>query len=117
MKKTLLKKVSKKQQTINKEYRDTCESDNFENNYCSGCGNPTNLSFSHLIPRSRNNKLYSEKRNIKLHCLQRQDESKGCHQRWEGNLESKKTLLDFEENMNYIKEVDLEYYNLILYGN
>ena len=45
--------------------------------------------------------------------MQRQDGSKGCHQRWEGTLEEKKTLLDFESNMEYIKEKDKEYYNLI----
>ena len=35
----------------------------------------------------------------------------GCHDKWEGK--QRVDLLDYQSNMEYIKEVDKEYYYLI----
>ena len=79
--------------------------------YCTGCGRTSHLSHSHLIPRSRRPDLVTDKRNITYHCLVREDDSKGCHQMWETKERVK--LLDYCKNMEYILEVDTEYYFLI----
>ena len=81
---------------------------------CEGCGSFNHLSHAHLIPRGFNKELEVYKDNIRLYCMQRQDGSKGCHQRWEGNFQDKQTVLDFNENMEYIKNKNISYYNLIL---
>jgi len=78
--------------------------------YCTGCGRTTNLSHSHLIPRSRRKDLVADKRNITYHCLSI-GEHKGCHDMWESKERVK--LLDYCKNMEYILEVDTEYYFLI----
>ncbi len=78
--------------------------------YCTGCGRTTNLSHSHLIPRSRRKDLVNDKRNITYHCLSI-GEHKGCHDMWESKERVK--LLDYHKNMEYILEVDTEYYFLI----
>ena len=79
--------------------------------YCTGCGRPTNLSHSHLIPRSRRKDLVTDKRNITYHCVIGPNGTKGCHQLWESKERTK--LLDYHKNMEYILEVDTEYYFLI----
>ena len=78
--------------------------------YCTGCGRSTNLSHSHLIPRSRRKDLVTDKRNITYHCLSI-GEHKGCHDMWETKERDK--LLDYCKNMEYILEVATEYYFLI----
>ena len=78
--------------------------------YCTGCGRSTNLSHSHIIPRSRRKDLVTDKRNITYHCLSI-GEHKGCHDMWESKERTK--LLDYCKNMEYILEVDTEYYFLI----
>ena len=79
--------------------------------YCSGCGRyDVPLSHSHIIPRSRRKDLVTDKRNITYHCLSI-GEHKGCHDMWETKERVK--LLDYHKNMEYILEVDTEYYFLI----
>lgn len=109
MKQTRLKPVSKKKELQNEEYRRVCNKiKESREEKCEGCGRRSFLSFSHLISRSRNSKLIADEDNIRIHCLK-------CHQNWEsGNLEEKKKMLDFERNMEYLQDVDLEMYNLIM---
>lgn len=109
MKQTRLNPISKKKQIQNEEYKKVCEKiKESREEKCEGCGNINFLSFSHLIPRSRNNELITDEDNIRIHCL-------SCHQIWEsGNLEEKKKMLDFKKNMEYLQDIDLELYNLII---
>ena len=79
--------------------------------YWTGCGKTGNLSHSHLIPRSRRKDLVTDKRNITYHCVIGPNGTKGCHQLWESKERTK--LLDYCKNMEYILEVDTEYYFLI----
>lgn len=109
--------ISKKNTIFEKNLKQVYEEINKWEQKCSGCGSTNHLSRSHTIPRSRRKDLECEIKNIKIYCMQRPDGSKGCHQRWEGTLEEKKTLLDFNENMEYIKEVDNQLYNFILLKN
>ena len=79
--------------------------------YCTGCGrSDVPLSHSHLIPRSYNKSLVTDKRNITYHCFSL-GEHKGCHDMWESKERVK--LLDYCKNMEYILDVDTEYYFLI----
>ncbi len=109
-----MKNVSNKQKTINKKLKKVYEEISMERgHYCTGCGRSTidvPLSFSHLIPRSRRKDLITDKRNITFHCLS-MGERRGCHEIWEGVNRHK--LLDYHKNMEYILEVDTEYYFLI----
>ena len=115
-----MRKISRKQAQVNtalnkvyKELRDTLPP------YCSGCGrSDVLLSFSHLIPRSRRSDLITEKRNITYHCIGGGATArKGCHQLWEGGIKDKQKLLDYHSNLEYILEVDTEYYFLITEKN
>jgi len=106
-----MKKISTKQRKIKKDlaviYEQIAEE---TGRYCKGCGrSDVPLSFSHLIPRSRRSDLITDKNNITLHCLSL--ERKGCHDIWESKDRVK--LLDYHKNMEYILEVDTEYYFLI----
>ena len=107
-----MKKISNKQRKINNElskvYMEILEE---RGHYCTGCGRTTGLSHSHLIPRSRRPDLITDKRNITYHCLIGPANSKGCHQMWESSERVK--LLDYHKNIEYILEVDTEYYFLI----
>ena len=107
-----MRKISKKQNNINKELKKVYKEIELERgHYCSGCGrSDVPLSHSHLIPRSRRPDLITDKRNITYHCLS-MGGTVGCHDKWEGKQRIE--LLDYERNMNYIKEVDQEYYYLI----
>jgi len=85
---------------------------------CSGCGNKNNLSHSQLIPRSRRKDLETDKENIQYHCLIGIDGGEGCHSKWESNLFKKMDkMLDFINNMEYIKKTDSNYYNFIFSKN
>jgi len=116
LKKTSLKSVSKKEQInktkLNEIYK---EIDRKRGLICEGCGNKNYLSHSHLISRNDRKDLEADENNIKIHCMQRMDGTKGCHGRWEGSLKEKQSLLDFEQNMEYIKNVDIKIYNKILF--
>tara|TARA_R100001440_G_C2472312_1_gene111866 strand:+ start:161 stop:505 length:345 start_codon:yes stop_codon:yes gene_type:complete len=112
-----MKKVSQKQSVVNRElkkvYKEIAEE---RGRYCTGCGRrDLALSHSHIIPRSRRPDLVTDKRNITYHCLDSIDVNgksrRGCHTIWEGV--ERYQLLDYMNNMNYIMNVDLEYYNLI----
>jgi 5-methylcytosine-specific restriction endonuclease McrA len=100
-------KQSKIKRDLNKVYKEIKEE---RGHYCTGCGrSDVPLSFSHLIPRSRRSDLITDKRNITFHCLSLN--RKGCHDMWESRDRIK--LLDYHKNMEYILEVDTEYYFLI----
>ena len=101
----ILKKISKKQSLVNRKLKKIYEEIYSERgHYCTGCGTSDILTHSHIIPRSRRADLTTEKRNITYHCL-------SCHNKWEGK--QRVELMDYERNMEYIKEVDKEYYYLI----
>ena len=107
-----MKAISKKQSAVNKElkkvYQEIAEE---RGHYCTGCGrSDVPLSHSHIIPRSRRSDLVTDKRNITYHCLD-SNGRKGCHTIWEGV--KRDTLLDYPKNIEYILEVDVEYYYLI----
>tara|TARA_R110000787_G_scaffold87489_4_gene186405 strand:+ start:6255 stop:6536 length:282 start_codon:yes stop_codon:yes gene_type:complete len=81
--------------------------------YCTGCGRgDVALSHSHIIPRSRRKDLVCEPNNITYHCIG-DSTRKGCHQLWEGCMEDKMRVLDYHANMEYILEVDTEYYFIL----
>ena len=110
--------MSKKQDKIKRQLNKIYHEILLERNTCSGCGkhgNAVPLSFSHIIPRSRRGDLVTDRNNITLHCLTFVDNNgnsrKGCHEIWESNERYK--LLDYHKNMEYILEVDTEYYFLI----
>ena len=107
-----MKKISDKQKNIKRRlaviYNELSEE---RGHYCTGCGRTGNLSHSHLIPRSRRKDLVTDKRNITYHCVIGPNGTKGCHQLWESKERVK--LLDYHKNMEYILEVDTEYYFLI----
>ena len=107
-----MKKISDKQKNIKRRlaviYNELSEE---RGHYCTGCGRTGNLSHSHLIPRSRRKDLVTDKRNITYHCVIGPNGTKGWHQLWESKERVK--LLDYHKNMEYILEVDTEYYFLI----
>ena len=106
-----VKAISKKQKKLNRRlsiiYDQIAEE---RGHYCTGCGRTTNLSHSHLIPRSRRKDLVTDKRNITYHCLD-MGERKGCHTIWESK--DRCMLLDYHKNLEKILEMDVEYYYLI----
>ena len=107
-----MKKISNKQQRTLKRlkqvYNEIAEE---RGRYCCGCGrSDVPLSHSHIIPRSRRNDLITEKKNIQYLCLSIGNR-KGCHEIWESLDRTK--LLCYHKNMEYILEVDTEYYFLI----
>tara|TARA_R110000751_G_scaffold90246_1_gene177232 strand:- start:359 stop:712 length:354 start_codon:yes stop_codon:yes gene_type:complete len=112
-----MRKVSTKQAKENRELRKVYERMAEERgHYCTGCGrSDVPLSHSHLIPRSRRKDLVLDPRNITYHCLDSGGgvSRKGCHQLWEGGVASKVKLLDYHSNLEYILEVDAEYYFII----
>jgi len=111
-----MKKISDKQKNINKQLKKVYEDlANERGCYCTGCGrSDVPLSHSHLIPRSRRPDLITDKRNITYHCLS-MNGREGCHNIWESIKRHK--LLDYHRNIEYILEVDTEYYFLITVGN
>ena len=111
--KTISKKQSQVKRKLNKIYKEIA---NERGAYCTGCGSSMYpLSHSHLIPRSRRPDLITDKRNITYHCMDTIDrkgiDRKGCHNIWESRERYK--LLDYHKNLEYIKEVDTEYYYII----
>ena len=108
----MLKKVSKKQSKINKRLKEVYKELALERpQYCTGCGrSDVPLSHSHLIPRSYNKSLETNKDNITYHCLSF-NERKGCHEIWESKDRSK--LLDYPKNMETILQLDESYFFLI----
>lgn len=107
-----MKAISQKQSAINRNLKKVYKEIELERgHYCSGCGrSDVPLSHSHLIPRSRRQDLVADKRNITYHCLD-MDGRKGCHTMWESK--EREMLMDYHRNMEYILEVDVEYYHII----
>ena len=115
IKKTKISLVSKKKQALDKALVKVYEQIAKDRpKVCTGCLQPEGvdikLSHSHIIPRSRRPDLVVSPANITYHCLSIGNH-KGCHERHERHDE---TLADYNKNMDYIKRVDSEYYNLIL---
>ena len=107
-----MRSVSIKQKDINKKIRRAYKEIALERgHYCTGCGRAdVPLSHSHLIPRSRRADLSFDKANITYHCLS-MGERKGCHEIWESRDRDK--LLDYHKNLEYILEMDIEYYFIL----
>lgn len=84
-----------------------------DNFVCEECGESQRLSFSHLVPRSRRSDLIAEERNVVIHCIDG-DDVEGCHSRWERKDITMKT---YSKNMEIIKELDKQYYELLLMKN
>lgn len=113
-----IKQVSEKQAPIERAYRLTCvDMDHTTEPFCTGCGKyqggDIKLSHSHLISRADCKRigrpdLISERENLKYHCIDF-GMNKGCHGKWE-NPNERQTLLDYEENITYIKSVSPEMY-------
>lgn len=107
------KKGQQMQQKIVKTYQIMAEA---KEHKCTGCGryyNQVPLSHSHIIPRSRRPDLAADFLNITYHCMS-MGENIGCHDVWDnGSPEEKQMLMDYAENMDYIRKVDKEYYNLL----
>tara|TARA_R100000789_G_scaffold5733_1_gene9806 strand:+ start:3429 stop:3773 length:345 start_codon:yes stop_codon:yes gene_type:complete len=109
-----MRKISNKQKEIKKRLHKVYSEINFERgHYCEGCGRTeadVPLSHSHIIPRSRRSDLICSKDNIQYLCLSIGGR-RGCHELWESR--DKKKLLCYHKNLEYILEVDTEYYFLI----
>jgi len=109
-----MRKISNKQKEIKKRLHKVYSEINFERgHYCEGCGRTeadVSLSHSHIIPRSRRSDLICSKDNIQYLCLSIGGR-RGCHELWESRDKSK--LLCYHKNLEYILEVDTEYYFLI----
>lgn len=113
-----IKQVSEKQAPIERAYRLTCiDMDHTTEPFCTGCGKyqggDIKLSHSHLISRADCKRigrpeLIYERLNLKYHCIDF-GMNKGCHGKWE-NPNERQTLLDYEENIAYIKSVSSEMY-------
>ena len=102
------KKESKAKRLLKKVYQ---EIEQERGHFCTGCGrSDVPLSHSHLIPRSRRKDLEADKRNIQYHCMDSFART-GCHSIWESI--DRDQLLDYHKNMEYILEVDPEYYYLL----
>ena len=80
-----------------------------QGHFCDGClDSHSGLTASHIIRRSKRIDLITDPRNIKKHCTD-------CHDNWDSfNIERMKKLIDFDDNLLYIKEVDRLYYNRII---
>ena len=113
-----INKVSSKQIEINKLYKLTCiDMDHITEPVCTGClkyqGGDIKLSHSHIISRADCHalgrpELIYDRNNITYHCMDFGDH-KGCHLKHE-SIKNRKSLLDYEKNMNYIKSIDKEVY-------
>lgn len=95
---------SKKQKEIDDAYHEVKKEAFSEEELCTGCEQRYSSTPSHLIPRNRRRDLIAVKRNIKPHCHI-------CHPKWESP--ERTTLLDYEENMQIVKELDYEYYQML----
>jgi hypothetical protein len=110
-----ISKKSDKQKVKDKELAKVyAEMERTRPQLCTGCGCGTNLSHSHIIPRSWSDALEVVPENITYHCLVRPDGSTGCHTRWE-SVSERIFLNDYAANMTFIKRVEPEYYWQIFY--
>tara|TARA_R110001592_G_scaffold20489_4_gene83030 strand:- start:547 stop:915 length:369 start_codon:yes stop_codon:yes gene_type:complete len=105
VKRTPIKKKSKKQNSIDRELKKVYqEMSETLPHKCTGCGSYQQLSHSHLIPRSRRRDLITDINNIRYHCLP-------CHKKWENGINADE-MTDFQRNMEYILSVDEQYYHI-----
>lgn len=75
---------------------------------CAGCEKTNVITHSHTISRRRRKDLELEKENIVYLCMK-------CHTKWEHGSElDKRSLINFDEMMEYIKRVDESLYEQIL---
>ncbi len=105
-----MRRYSKKRAKIERELRKVKQDivDTHEGG-CEGCAK-TNcaMEFSHIIPRSRRADLIAVRENINVLCH-------SCHATWETHVPAKMKALDcYDANMAYIKEVDHEYYQILI---
>lgn len=107
------------QSEINRRYVDTCTRIKQEREpICQGTGRTDlPLSFSHTISRKRckeigRTELIWADGNIEIESYTPPgSNSEAAHNIWDaGNLEKKKTLLNFDRKLEYIKENDYEQY-------
>lgn len=110
----VIKKFSSKRSEKEREYILTCKKiDQEREPVCEGCGRgDRSLSHSHLLSKYSREDLIAEERNIRLHCFY---VTGNCHDKWEkGDPKEIVNMLDFKENLQYIKEVDIDEYNKIV---
>lgn len=104
-----MRKVSKKyQERLRKKKAAYEEFDRNNDGTCKGCGLEKPGSHSHRIPISEAPELESVVENITWHCM-------SCHTIYEShNVQEMSKMLDFEENMDYIKRVRPMYYERLM---
>lgn len=103
-----IRKVSEKQGKINTaKAKQMKEHKTEREGWCSGCGSPSLLTNSHLVPVGQNKNLELNKLNQVWHCVDR------CHPLWEHDKQGRKLMIDYASNMEKIKQLDFEYYNKI----
>jgi len=108
-----IKKISNKKAEINKKLHKVYKViDQSREQICEGCGKPLPLSHSHLLSQKNREDLICDEENIRLHCF---GNYHSCHDKWERGIPSEvATMLDFKENLEYIKTVDIKIYNKIV---
>lgn len=105
LKQKVINQKSSKQKSIDEEYS-RIKKENFNaQELCTGCRQSYQSQPSHLVPRSWNRSLIAVIKNIKPHCPE-------CHGKWESRAQAH-TLLDYQDNMEAIKELDIEYYKIL----
>ena len=101
----MIRSKSAKQLAIDKELKSIYQDMAINKPHrCTGCGANQNLTHSHLIPRSRSRELICDPKNITYHCI-------SCHKKWENGICADE-MTDFMRNMQYIKTVDEQYFNI-----
>lgn len=107
-KRVFIKKVSEKQKSRVDLIKEVYNEIKNEREHKCCCCNNLHITHSHIIPRSRRKDLEVDKENILYDCMYH-------HNIWEhGTLEQKlEHISNFKERMDYIKRVDIEYYNLL----
>lgn len=113
-----IKKISNKRANVEKELHAVYkEIDQEREPVCESCDRGDRpLSHSHLLSRYTRPDLICEKDNIRLHCFGTVGgPEKTCHEKWSDfDCLEVKEMLDFKENLEYIKEVDIKVYNKII---
>jgi DNA-directed RNA polymerase subunit RPC12/RpoP len=106
-------KISNKRAKVEKELNKVYSKiDHSREPVCEGCGKNGELSHSHLLSRYNRPDLITDERNIRLHCF---GTYHSCHEKWERGIpEEVVEMLDFVENLDYIKSVDTQAYNAII---